>query len=113
MKIRISNLILISIWSSSLILFPHDVGSPFAKTNLVSIQGEGFGNDGSRFKSFVDCSNQQHNFFYGGYHTNFTVDLLNTTMSKSVIGTWNIDTKVVNYLISIRFPKADSSALAR
>jgi hypothetical protein len=92
MQIRISALILISIWSS-LIFVSHDLGFAFAKTNLVSIQGEAFGNDGLRFKSFVDCSNQQHKFFDGGSHTNFTVDLSNTTMSKSVVGTWNIEYK--------------------
>jgi hypothetical protein len=92
MEIRILALILVGIWSS-LIFVSHDLGSAFAKTKLVSIQGEGFGNNGLRFKSFVDCNNQQHKFFDGGSHTNFTVDLSNTTMSKSVVGTWNIEYK--------------------
>ena len=92
MEFRISALILISIWSS-LLFASHDIGTAFAKTKLISIQGEGFGNDGLRFKSFVDCSNQQHKFFDGGSHTSFTVDLSNTTMNKSVVGTWNIEYK--------------------
>jgi hypothetical protein len=92
MEIRISALILIS-FLSLLLFVSHDIGSAFAKTKLVSIQGEGFGNNGLRFNSFVDCSNQQHKFFDGGSHTNFTVDLSNTTMSKSGIGTWIIEYK--------------------
>jgi hypothetical protein len=92
MTTRISVLFLVGIWSS-LLCVPHDIGSAFAKTRLISIQGEGFGNNGWRFKSFVYCSNQQHKFFDGGSHTKFTVVLPNTTMSKSGIGTWNIEYK--------------------
>lgn len=92
METRISVLILVGILSS-LLFVSHDLGSAFAKMKLVSIQGEGFGNNGLRFKSFVDCSNQQHKFFDGGSHTNFTVDLSKTTMNNSGIGTWNIEYK--------------------
>jgi hypothetical protein len=88
MEIRILALILVGIWSS-LIFVSHDLGSAFAKTKLVSIQGEGFGNNGLRFKSFVDCNNQQHKFFDGGSHTNFTVELSHTTMRKSGVGPGN------------------------
>jgi hypothetical protein len=91
-KNRISALILVGIWSS-LLFVSNDLGTAFAKTKLVSIQGEGFGNNGMRFKSFVDCNNQQHKLFDGGSHTNFTVNLSNTAMSKSGIGTWNIEYK--------------------
>jgi hypothetical protein len=92
MEPKISPLILVS-FLSSLVFVPHDIGSALAKTKLVSIQGEGFGNDGWRFKSFVDCNNQQRQFFDGGSHTSFTVGLSNNTMSKSRIGTWIIEYK--------------------
>jgi hypothetical protein len=93
MEIRISALIFIGILSSLLFISNDIARSVFAKTTLVSIHGEGFGNDGSRFKSFVDCSNQQHQSFDGGSYTSFTVDLSNKTMSKSGIGTWTIEYK--------------------
>jgi hypothetical protein len=94
MEIGISALIFIGILSS-LSFISHDIaGFAFGKmTTLISIHGDGFGNDGSRFKSFVDCSNQQHQIFDGGSHTNFSVDLSNKTLSKNKIGTWIIEYK--------------------
>lgn len=92
MDIRISALI-VSGTFLTLLIAPHDIGSVFATTKIVSIQGEGFGNDGWRFKSFVDCSNQQHELFQGGSHTIFTVDSSNKTMNKGEIGRWNIEYK--------------------
>lgn len=92
MEPKIPPLILVS-FLSPLLLVSHDIGSAFAKTNLVPIQGEGFGNDGWRFKSFVDCNHQQRQFFDGGSHTIFTVGWSNNTISKSGIGTWIIEYK--------------------
>ena len=43
--------------------------------------------------SFVDCTNQQHKFFYGGSHMNFIVNLSNLTKGKKEIGTWMIEYK--------------------
>jgi hypothetical protein len=91
MQMRISALILIIIWS--FLLVPNVPASTLAKIKAASIHGEGFGNNGLHFMSFVDCTNQQHKFFYGGSHTNFIVDLSNTTNGKKEIGTWMIEYK--------------------
>jgi hypothetical protein len=90
MDSRISAIIVSGIFLT-LLIAPHDIGSVFATTKLVSIQGEGFGNDGWRFKSFVDCSKQQHELFQGGSHAIFMVNSSNKTMNKGEIGRWNIE----------------------
>ena len=92
MDIRISALTVIGIFLT-LLMASHDTGPVFATTKLVSIQGEGFGNNGWRFKSFVNCGNQQHDF-PGGSHAIFTADLSNKTMmNKGEMGRWNIEYK--------------------
>jgi hypothetical protein len=89
---KISAFILISI-CSCLLVVSHGPETAFASVKLVSIQGEGFGNNGFRFNSFVDCANQQHQSFHGGSYTHFTADLSNLTKSKNGIGTWMIEYK--------------------
>src|SRR5690348_11144365 len=90
MDIRISPLILAVVIATSILFLSRDL-SAFAQTKYVSIQGEGFGNDGLHFRSFVDCSNQQHKLFYGGSHMNFTANNLSgITNTKNPIGTWMI-----------------------
>jgi hypothetical protein len=90
MNNRISALILISIWSS-LLFVSNDLGTAFATTKLVSINGEGFGNSGILFKSFVDCTTQQQKQFDGGSYANFTVDLSNMSKSNNGVGRWMIE----------------------
>jgi hypothetical protein len=90
METRVLALIVIGVCLSPLIA-SHDIGSVSAKKKLISIQGEGFGNNGWRFKSFVDCSNRQQQFFEGGSHSIFTVDLSNKTTKNGEIGKWNIE----------------------
>jgi len=78
---------------SLLLFFPIEIGSTHAKMNQVSMQGQAFGNDGMRFKTFVDCSNQRHLQFSGGARTNFTIGSTEKSMTKSGIGTWSIEYK--------------------
>jgi hypothetical protein len=88
---RISSLISAAIMLSMLFISYHS--SAFAQTKFVSIHGEGFGNDGLHFRSFVDCTSQQHKLFFGGSHLNFAANLSNTTKSQNGIGTWMIKYK--------------------
>jgi hypothetical protein len=84
---------LIAVTASIVILSISLTESGFAKMKVISITGEGFGNNGIHFRSFVDCPKQQDRFFYGGSHINFTADLSNNKPEKKSIGTWMIEYK--------------------
>jgi hypothetical protein len=85
-------LALILVCMCSFLLFvSHQLGSAFANTKLFSIKGEGFGNNGLSFKSFVDCgSSQRYRYYDGGSYTNFTYDSSNTSKNQNGMGKWMI-----------------------
>lgn len=94
MKITITKMTL-SIFLLSILLLLTVVTTAFSivgyqNVQAFKIQGEGFGNNGARFKSFVICPDGRKHFFDGGSHLQFSAATNKASRFGNISGEFTI-----------------------
>jgi hypothetical protein len=84
--------------SFSLIFALVDIGfshQPVLGVQAIGVQGEGFGNNGERFASFVDCGDGKKEFYNGGSHLKFSSTISDHSVddeeNNNMSGEWKIE----------------------
>ena len=71
----------------------YSVPGPVVTQNITEIRSEAFGNNGMRFKSFVECPNHVLKLFDGGSHLSLSASISNIKKSNNAIGLWQMEYK--------------------
>jgi hypothetical protein len=71
----------------------YSVPSSVVTQNVTEIRSEAFGNNGMRFKSFVECPNHVLKLFDGGSHLRLSASISNIKKSNNAVGLWQMEYK--------------------
>lgn len=71
----------------------YSVPSSVVTRNVTEIHSEAFGNNGIRFKSFVECPNHVLKLFDGGSHLSLSASISHIKKSNNAVGLWQMEYK--------------------
>ena len=71
----------------------YSVPGPVVTQNITEIRSEAFGNNGMRFKSFVECPNHVLKLFDGGSHLSLSASISTIKKSNNAVGLWQMEYK--------------------